>query len=72
MNLRKLLSRKEAAEYLGLRPQTLATWHVTGRYHLPVVKVGRSVRYRLSDLERWLDARTIGEMDGQGKGVDHD
>ncbi len=56
----KLLSRKEAAELLGIRPQTLAAWHITGKYGLPVVKVGRSVRYRLSDLERWLESRTVG------------
>ena len=53
-----LLTRRQAADYLGLREQTLAIWHSTGRYGLPVVKVGRAVRYRLSDLERWLAERT--------------
>ena len=57
---KKLLSRKEAAEYLGVKPQTLAAWHVTGRYGLPVVKVGRAARYRPEDLERWIAARTVG------------
>jgi len=56
----KLLTRNEAAELLGVKPQTLATWHITGRYNLPLVKVGRSVRYRLADLERWLESRTVG------------
>jgi len=56
----KLLTRREAAEFLGVKPQTLATWHITGKYNLPVVKVGRSVRYRLADLERWLESRTVG------------
>ena len=56
-----LLTRQEAAEYLGVKPQTLATWQLTRRYHLPVVKVGRSARYRLQDLERWLQSRTVGE-----------
>jgi excisionase family DNA binding protein len=60
--LPKLLTRKEAAEALGVRPETLAVWHCTGRYKLPVVKVGRAVRYRPADLERWLAARTVGEM----------
>lgn len=54
----RLLTRREAAEYLGLQEQTLAIWASTGRYALPVVKVGRSVRYRQSDLERWLTERT--------------
>jgi len=56
----RLLTRKEAAELLRVKPQTLATWHCAGRYSLPVVKVGRSVRYRLADLEHWLAKRTVG------------
>ncbi len=54
----RLLNPKEAAGYLGLRPQTLACWRVDGR-HLPYVKVGRSVKYRVSDLEKFLESRTI-------------
>ena len=56
----KLLTRKEAAEVLGVRPETLAVWHCTRRYKLPLVKVGRSCRYRLADLEQWLATRTVG------------
>lgn len=55
-----LLSRPQAAEYLGIEPQTLAVWACTGRYDLPYVKVGRSVRYRIADLDRFIAARTIG------------
>jgi excisionase family DNA binding protein len=58
--LPKLLTRKEAAEVLGVRPETLAVWHCTRRYKLPLVKVGRSCRYRLADLEAWLATRTVG------------
>ena len=55
-----LLTRSQAAEYLGLKPQTLALWFATNRYDLPVVKVGRNiVRYRRSDLERFLEQRTV-------------
>ncbi|MBN1556188.1 MAG: helix-turn-helix domain-containing protein [Phycisphaerae bacterium] len=65
--LSKMLTRKEAAEYLGVKPQTLAAWHVTGKYNLPLVKVGRSCRYRLADLEAWLAARTVGAgVEGDG------
>ena len=53
------LTRPQAAEFLGLRVQTLAAWACTGRYRLPMVKVGRSVRYRLADLERFLQERTV-------------
>ena len=64
----KLLTRREAAAYLGLKPQTLAAWAVTGRYGLPMTRVGRSVRYRLADLEKWLKLRTVGAVDGQRGG----
>ena len=56
--LNGLLDGKQAASILNVSPGTLSVWRSTGRYSLPFVKVGRSVRYRLSDLESWLDGRT--------------
>ncbi len=61
-----LLNAADAAEFLGVRMQTLAIWRSTGRYRIPYVKVGRAVRYRRSDLERFLESRTVmhtGETD---------
>lgn len=55
-----LLSREEAAEYLGVSAKTLATWHCRKRYALPVVKLGRAVKYRVSDLEKFIESRTVG------------
>ena len=55
---RELLDEKQAAEYLTVSPGTLSVWRSTGRYSLPFVKVGRRVRYRLSDLDAWLEARS--------------
>lgn len=54
----KLLTRSEAAEYLGIAEQTLAIWGSTGRYGLPMVKVGRFARYRREDLDAFLSKRT--------------
>jgi len=53
-----LLSRKEAAAYLGVAEQTLAIWKTTGRYSLPVVKIGRLAKYRKSDLDAFIASRT--------------
>jgi excisionase family DNA binding protein len=53
-----LVSREEAAAYLGVSPKTLATWASTKRYPLPVVKVGRSVKYRVSALDTFIESRT--------------
>ena len=51
-----LLTRKEAARVLGMAPQTLAIWAMDGRNRLPMLKFGRTVRYRMSDLEKWMAA----------------
>jgi excisionase family DNA binding protein len=55
----RLLSRKEAAELLGVKVDTLAVWQSTQRYHIPVVKVGRLARYRYSDLLDFIERRTV-------------
>ena len=55
----RMLSRKEAAEFLGVSEVTLAIWKSTKRYSLPVVKVGRLARYRFSDLLDFIDRRTV-------------
>ncbi len=52
-----LLSTEEAAEYIGVQPQTLALWRSTGRYKIPYLKIGRLVKYRQSDLDTWLSTR---------------
>jgi len=54
----ELLTREQAAEYLGVKEATLACWASTGRYGLRVVRVGRLCRYRKSDLDEWLESRT--------------
>jgi excisionase family DNA binding protein len=59
LSANRLLSREEAAEYLGVKPQTLAVWAITGRYQLPMVRVGRRVKYRQGDLDSWLKKRTV-------------
>ena len=55
----QLLTRKQAAEVLGFQPQTLARWKWEGREDRPPeVRVGsRAVRYRASELSRWIAER---------------
>lgn len=54
-----LISAGRAASLLGTTIHTLANWRATGRYSLPYVKVGRCVRYRLSDIEAFIEAGTV-------------
>ena len=55
----ELLDRIAAAKYLGgnkpLNPGTLAVWDCTKRHDLKPVKVGRSVRYKKSELDNFLE-----------------
>jgi len=56
-----LLTRKQAANYLGLSPVTLARWAIEGRgprYSRSGECRGR-VWYAASDLEAWIEARKI-------------
>ena len=53
--LEPLLDRKAAAKYLRVTVGTLAVWDCTKRYDLQPLKVGRSVRYRLSALNKFIE-----------------
>lgn len=49
---------KSAAAALGVQANTLAVWRSSGRYGLPFIKAGRSVKYRISDLAAFIANRT--------------
>ncbi len=50
-----LFTRKQAADFLGVRENTLAVWATTKRHILPYYKVGRLVKYKLADLQAFLE-----------------
>lgn len=54
-----LMTRKEAADYLGVKSRTLEIWASTGRHCIPYVRIGREVRYRRADLDRLVDRLLI-------------
>jgi predicted DNA-binding transcriptional regulator AlpA len=48
-----------AAQHLGgLAVPTLNTWRTLGKGP-KFVRVGRLIRYRVSDLDAWLESRTV-------------
>jgi hypothetical protein len=55
-----LVDVKRAAEILGVTPQTLAVWRCVGPYSLPYVRIGRCVRYRMDDLDAFVESRRVG------------
>ena len=57
-NEQQRFNTQQAAEYLGLKPATLATWRSLGRHKLKYQKVGRLVYYMKIDMDEWLSSRT--------------
>lgn len=49
------LSREDAAKMLQVHPFTLKRWRMRG-YGPPGVKVGGRLRYRMSDIQSWLQS----------------
>lgn len=54
-----LLTPDEAARALDVTPGTLQVWRTTKRYPLKYVKIGKNVRYRLSDIAEFVESRVI-------------
>lgn len=59
-NPNQLLTSKEAAEFLGISPQTMEVWRSTKRYNLKYIKIGKNVRYRMKNLLDFLEEQTKG------------
>jgi predicted DNA-binding transcriptional regulator AlpA len=54
-----LLSQREAATLLHLSERTLERFRVSGTGP-KFVRLGRSIRYRLTDIEAFIAARIVG------------
>ena len=61
-----LFDNRVAAHYIDVKPQTLDVWRCTKRYEIPYIKVGRLIKYRKSDLDAWLNSRTVSSVGGEG------
>jgi excisionase family DNA binding protein len=69
--LRRLLTEDETADYINVKKETLTTWRCTQRYALPYIRVGRAIRYRISDVEKFLAERTVSMANAaDNKGTD--
>lgn len=53
-----VLRTPEAAAYLNVRPKTLEQWRWAGQGPR-FIKLSRAVRYRLSDLDAFIEARVF-------------
>ena len=53
-----LLTARDAARALAISPRSL--WSYTASGEIPHVRIGRSVRYPLNGLQRWIDHQKKG------------
>lgn len=56
----RLLTPNEVAEHLGVKIQTLYRWRMDGKGPR-AVRVGKFLRYRLSDVIAWEDSNLDGD-----------
>jgi excisionase family DNA binding protein len=54
----RLWGIKDLAEYLGVPEQTIYQWRTKG-YGPPGRRVGKYVKYRVADVERWLESQPV-------------
>jgi predicted DNA-binding transcriptional regulator AlpA len=52
------MTSRELSTAIGVQDNTLRHWRCTGTGP-PFVRVGQAVRYRIGDVERWLEERTV-------------
>jgi excisionase family DNA binding protein len=53
-----LLTARQVATYLGFKPATIVDWAEADK--LPAFKVGGRLRFRLSEVETWLEQKRTG------------
>ncbi|MFI8751261.1 helix-turn-helix transcriptional regulator [Vreelandella lionensis] len=62
---KKLLTEREAAEYLGYRPASLRQSRfmgaLAGAKPPKHIKLNRAVRYNIADLDAWIERVAKGE-----------
>jgi predicted DNA-binding transcriptional regulator AlpA len=59
MKLEPLIDEPTAAAILGVTRRAMQDWRLRGNKNLPVVKIGRLVRYKRSDIAAMIEKNTV-------------
>ena len=59
--LRRLITAKEAGQYLGISVDTI--YHMASRRKLPYLKIGDRVLFDLKALDRWVESHMVREKE---------
>ncbi|MEO1945359.1 MAG: helix-turn-helix domain-containing protein [Candidatus Thioglobus sp.] len=64
----ELLNTEQASKVLGMKSKSLANSRYTGTgIQIPFIKLGNLVRYKLSDLQNYIEGNTFNHT-GEAKG----
>ena len=68
----RLINDRELCDLLGWNPSTPSVLRARGKMQIPFIKIGKRVRYRVSDVEAYLEKQTVnqGECKAGGQGED--
>ena len=56
-SLPKLVSVRELAETLGVKPTTIYQW--VNQRKIPYVKLGKRILFKPKDINRWIEENTV-------------
>jgi predicted DNA-binding transcriptional regulator AlpA len=59
-----LVNSQKASRMLAICPRKL--WQMTKDRQIPHLKLGKSVRYRVADLEQWTQQHAIPQLERTG------
>ena len=59
IEIKVLMTQKEAATYLGTTASTMNTWRHYGKEKFPFIRWGNRIRYRKEDLDAWIQAHIV-------------
>lgn len=68
MQRERRLSVEEIAAHLGVNPDTGYKW--IGRKKLPAHKVGRLWKFKASQVDEWVQAGKVADMDPKSRRVE--
>lgn len=55
-----LLNTQQVAEWLGINKHTLLVWRVEGKPSPPAIKIGGELRFKIEDVQAWIDSNAEG------------
>ncbi len=61
--LRRLITAKEASQYLSISVDTI--YHLASRRRLPYLKIGDRVLFDLKALDRWVEGHMVREKESK-------